>query len=442
MQMDNPSYRFDIITGKPLIKPYCLAANFHGDVYVASYGDATLVRIPAGSLVPDPEGLPYGAKPNQLVYRVAVDGTSSDTMIVTYDAVYTVAGGNTLGVPITCPSRPDLLQALTDIVQAHTRDWYVCTANGVVIRIPFGSNEADPSPIQGGMRNCRGITVDDSDNLYVTDAGDDIGRGSGVFFIPDLGRTGPPRKLPGLNVVGPRPIACDDRVYIGNDVASSVSILDIQTLTQQPPNPLTGGGLFIPMRIIAVADGAFILNGNDTLTRIAPGADLPDPDPISGGGMRACRDVCYGQVGQQLYLWVSNADSNSITRITLPFAPKTTPTVALVPSGGTQRLPLTLTATVTGANNVPPTGNVQFKVDGAPSGTPAPLVAGSGSSSTAQKIFERGDIESGVRTIEADYPGDPVYGPAQASGSYNIRGTFLEGTEIPSEATARLRQAR
>ena len=144
-------------------------------MYVASYGDATLVRIPSGSLNPDPEGTPYGAKPNQLVYRVAVDGASSDAMIVTYDAVFRVAGGNTLGVPITCPSRPDLLQALTDIVQAPTRDWHVCTANGVVIRIPFGSNEADPSPIQGGMQNCRGITVDGSDNFYVTDAAMTLG---------------------------------------------------------------------------------------------------------------------------------------------------------------------------------------------------------------------------------------------------------------------------
>ena len=106
-------------------------------------------------------------------------------------------------------------------------------------------------------------------------------------------------------------------MYIGNDVASSVSILDIQTLTQQPPNPVTGGGLSNPMRIIALGEGTFILNGNDTLTRIVPGADVPDPDPdpISGGGMSSCRDVCYGLVNGRSYIWVTNADSNSITRI-------------------------------------------------------------------------------------------------------------------------------
>ena len=417
MAVDNNSaYTFDVITGKSLIKPYAIGVNARGDVFVANSSDATVVRIASGSLTPDPETVPWGGPGKVEPIHMGVDAATSDVMILTYNALYRIPGGNNPGIQITCPSRPELLQAMTGITQDRDGDWYVCT-NTAVVRVPRASNEADPSPITGGgLQNCAGIAAHwATRSLYVTNPGS-RGSGATVTCIPDLGVGSTPFPIGGF-LFSPRMIVASpwlNRVYVTNTgVPSSVAVIDPRThaLAREV---IAGGGIVQPAAMTAADWGdIFVLNGNDTLTRIPQDvADLA-PESISGGGMNGCRDVCAYRSQGTAYLWVTNQPSNSVTRISWTYVSTAT---TLSPGSGPRRLPFTATATVTPAGA---TGTVTFTTDPpGPAIPPVALVA-----RQAQHLFDHGDLPRGNVTVTATYNGDGSHTGSNASQTYLIENT-------------------
>jgi hypothetical protein len=81
--------------------------------------------------------------------------------------------------------------------------------------------------------------------------------------------------------------------------------------------------------------------------------------------------------------------------------------VSLTQSSATsnQNEPVTLTATVTGTSPFPgtPTGQVRFRVDGAPLGSPVPL------DSSGQASMTTGALPVGTHSLTAEYLGDADY---------------------------------
>lgn len=340
--MDTISYEFQKITSPYFSQPWAIGVDLTAEcAYIANRGNGTLVRLNIDSSFPPHFSIAVDAVRDAAHIRVALGVRETidllpDIMVLTPNALYrvtqTFSGLETAELVTGCSA----LTGMTDVSAVIYQDvvcWFVTTANGDIVRIPKNSSVADPTPLKfPGLTNCRSIACTmnfvNTDRIYVSNLvpNSPTSKQASVTSINCSNAPGrrPPFVISGASLVSPGPIGAPTfpdalevpLVFVGN-TGSSNSLARISHYTGVlDPTPITGGGIFNPLRITCRYGGGdvFVLNGNSTITRIPEGSWTPDPDPISGGGMFECQDMAFIE---QDNLFITNPFSNSVTRIKL-----------------------------------------------------------------------------------------------------------------------------
>ena len=152
-----------------------------------------------------------------------------------------------------------------------------------------------------------------------------------------------------------------------------------------------------------------------------------EPDLIvANGGITISNPIALGGATQSSLALTPNPDVNTggITVLLNNIVSKpVTGTLAATPEPSNFQATFTLTATLTPSTGVPPpTGTVQFSIDGTAVGAPVILVAGTAASTASTTIPAGNAYITGTHTIAAAYSGDALNSPLNLSGSHVIQG--------------------
>jgi PKD repeat protein len=183
--------------------------------------------------------------------------------------------------------------------------------------------------------------------------------------------------------------------------------------------------------LAAASSGGPIVRGTAatvTAAQADPGADTfeyafdCDGDGIFGAfGSSSAESCSFATVGSHVVGVQVRDDDGGIgatqTAVVVMDAKVATATVAAgAPNPSLFGELVTFTATVrpVGPEGTLPTGTVQFRDDGAPVGSPVPLVAGVANTSTST-------LRSGLHAITADYSGDDIHEASTGATSQSVR---------------------
>lgn len=228
------------------------------------------------------------------------------------------------------------------------------------------------------------------------------------------------------------------------NVSKAASTLVLTNLTPSTPNSSPGQQVTFQATASVTAPGSeaaatlaggssmtFYVNGNAVCTGVALTA-------VGGSVQANCQytfptaasyNVTASFTGDSN---VSSANSNTIQQV----VGKPAPTVS-VGSGGSPSAygaPVTFTATVTGANGVTPTGNVQFNDGTNILGTVA-LTAGTAPTATAQITISNPPLSNGSHTITATYNSDGNYSSATGNLVQVVNGATTNITGVTVSAS-------